>query len=86
MRFKIEQLKVLYKYDKMLRSISNNTYYGAVLSKKQKVLGDIYDQVADNRCSSCNNNWIKRLANWYVKDMKVISNKKNKNGGRRRSK
>lgn len=77
-KYSNKQIKDLNKYHKMLVSMSNDTFRGAVLSSKQKVLGDIYDEIATNRCSSCNNNWIYRMAKWYVNDLKIIESDKKK--------
>lgn len=77
-KYNDKQIKDLKKFHKMLVSMSNDTFRGAVLSSKQLVLGRIYDEIAENRCSSCNNNWIYRMANWYVNDLKIIESNKKK--------
>lgn len=71
-KFNKAQMDILSQYEDILIGMAKGTYRGAVLSRKQRVLGDIYDQVATNRCSSCNNNWIKRLGIWYIENKKRI--------------
>lgn len=75
MKFNKQQLKTLEQFNEMLISMAEDRFYGAVLSSKQKILGQIYDEVATNRCAGCNNNWIFRLARWYYDDIKEIESK-----------
>lgn len=77
-KFNKAQMDILSQYEDILIGMAKGTYRSAVLSRKQRVLGDIYDQVATNRCGSCNNNWIKRLGIWYIENKKKLEKLKTK--------
>lgn len=79
MRYTKDQFKRLEEEKDLLIQIANNEHRGIIISRKQKLFKGIYREIDKSFCPGCNYSWIKRMARWFVEDMKIYeSNKNNK--------
>lgn len=78
MKLTEEQVKALSKHEDTLIRVRNAKRKEAVKHSIKKELEAIYIQVdttAKGICYSCSDNWIKRLALWYINSKKSIFDK-----------